>query len=203
MKVLADDLDLGDALRTTAREGAAHVPHVLDEEFRRRLRGEIGSGPFAPFEEEFGAVRQQIDGYDIADPMAAFPLTRLLCDHLVKVVRSHGEGIRGLATWEPNEVGVAHYASGSIGITPHLDGKWYRRLVAVVTLYGEARFAVCGSRDPADVVVEWSVGPGDLVLMRAPGLSGHRDGRPFHLVEGPRGRERLSLGVRMAVGGPS
>jgi len=39
--------------------------------------------------------------------------------------------------------------------------------------------------------------------MRAPGLARRRDGRPFHLVEGPRRGERLSLGVRMAVGAPA
>jgi hypothetical protein len=38
--------------------------------------------------------------------------------------------------------------------------------------------------------------------MRGPGLAGRRDGRPFHLVEGPRLGERLSLGFRMSVGAP-
>ncbi|HLB62178.1 MAG TPA: hypothetical protein VJN50_05540, partial [Actinomycetota bacterium] len=165
MPALARDLDLRASLRAAARDGAAHVPRALDDGFGRRLRREIDAGPFAPFEEEFGPVRQQIDGYDIRAPMDAFPLTRQLCEHLRVLVRSHGGGVRGLASWKPNEVGVAHYLPGSIGITPHLDGKWYRRLVAVVTLYGAARFAVCGSRDPGDVVVDWRVRPGDLVLM--------------------------------------
>jgi hypothetical protein len=40
------------------------------------------------------------------------------------------------------------------------------------------------------------------VLMRGPGLAGNRDGRPFHLVDGPRRGERLSVGIRMALGGP-
>jgi hypothetical protein len=80
-----------------------------------------------------------------------------------------------------------------------MDGRWYRRLVVVATVYGRAPFAICGSRDPDDVVERWMAGPGDLVLMRGPGLAGHRDGRPFHLVEGPRRGERLSLGVRMSA----
>ena len=87
---------------------------------------------------------------------------------------------------------------GSIGITPHMDGKWFRRLVVVVTVYGRAAFAICGSRDPDDVVERWISGPGDLVLMRGPGLAGNLDGRPFHLVHGPLEGERLSLGIRMA-----
>ena len=75
-------------------------------------------------------------------------------------------------------------------------------LVVVATVYGRARFAICGSRDPADVLDAWTSAPGDLVLMRGPGLAGARDGRPFHLVEGPRRGPRLSLGIRMSVGAP-
>jgi hypothetical protein len=72
-------------------------------------------------------------------------------------------------------------------------------MVVVATVYGRAPFAICGSRDPADVVERWTSEPGDLVLMRGPGLAGARDGRPFHLVEGPRRGERLSLGIRMST----
>jgi hypothetical protein len=121
-----------------------------------------------------------------------------LCRGLRDLVREHGRDVRGLVTWAPNEVGIAHYVPGSIGITPHMDGKWYRRLVVVATVYGRAPFAICGSRDPDDVVERWIAGPGDFVLMRAPGLAGQRDGRPFHLVHGPPEGERLSLGIRMA-----
>ena len=152
----------------------------------------------ASFGEAFGPVRQQIDGYDVPLPSEDFPLLTELCRALRDRVRRHGGGLRGLATWAPNEVGIAHYVPGSIGITPHMDGKWYRRLVVVATVSGRAPFAVCGSRDPDDVMERWVAGPGDLVLMRGPGLAGARDGRPFHLVEGPRHGERLSLGIRMA-----
>jgi hypothetical protein len=72
----------------------------------------------------------------------------------------------------------------------------------VVTVHGRARFAICGSRDPHDVVEAWTSAGGDLVLMRGPGLAGRRDGRPFHLVEGPRRGERLSLGFRMSASAP-
>ena len=154
--------------------------------------------PFCPFRESFGEVRQQIDGYDIPVPASGFPVLTALCRGLQDVVRSQGRGVRGLASWAPNEVGVTHYVPDSIGITPHKDGKWHRRVVVVATVYGRAPFAICGSRDPEDIVARWISEPGDLVLMRGPGLAGARDGRPFHLVEGPRRGERLSLGIRMS-----
>lgn len=200
MGALAAGLDLARPLRRAAAHGFAHVPRALDEGFRRRLRREVDAGPFRPFRERFGQVRQQIEGYDLVGPLEGFPLVRELRGELARRVRAEGRGVRGLRTWMPNEVGVARYRHGSIGITPHLDGRRYRRLVVVVTVCGRARFAVCRSRDAGDVVQAWWVGPGDLVLLRGPGLAGLRDGRPFHLVEGPRRGTRLSLGFRMDAG---
>lgn len=200
MPALVPTLDLRDALQRTRERGAAHVARALDGTFRARLRREVEAGSFRAFRERFGKVRQQIEGYDVNEPFDGFPLLAELRDELTGVVREHGAGIRGLATWRPNEVGVAGYRAGSIGITPHLDGRWYRRLVAVVTLHGRCRFVVCRTRDPGDLLEDWTAGPGDLVLLRGPGLAGVRDGRPFHAVIGPVRGERVSLGFRMSVG---
>ena len=189
---------LAEALRTCADQGFARLERAVDDDFLDALRAELDAGQFRPFGESFGPVRQQIDGYDVSIPSRSFPVLTSLCRELRDAVRVAGRDVRGLATWSPNEVGIAHYVPGSIGITPHMDGKWYRRLVAVLTVYGRAPFAICGSRDPVDVVARWTAGPGDVVLMRGPGLAGHGDGRPFHLVEGPRRGERLSIGIRMS-----
>ncbi|MFB3739881.1 MAG: hypothetical protein ACE14W_13075, partial [Candidatus Velamenicoccus archaeovorus] len=199
---LRSGLDLRGTLREVRRSGAAFVPDALDERFQRRLRREVDAGPFRSMRGSFGKVRMEIDGYDVPAPMDGFPLMRELADELGARVRTAGRGIRGLATWVPNEIGVTRYGPGSLGITPHLDGRWYRRLVAVVTIYGRARFAITGDRE-GPVLTEWHPGPGDLVLMRGPGLGGVRDGRPFHLAEGPTRGVRCSLGIRMAVGGPA
>jgi len=193
---LATGLDLRRPLRSTAERGYAHVSQAIDASFLRKLWRELESGPFQRFEGSFGLVRQEIDGYDVLDPMELFPLVAELRDELAGLLRRHGRGIRGLATWWPNEAGVARYHPGSIGITPHLDGKWYRRLVAVVTVHGTAPFSVCRDRD-GEVLERWDAGPGSLTLMRGPGLAGSRDGRPFHTVQGPRRGTRCSLGYRM------
>ncbi len=71
----------------------------------------------------------------------------------------------------------------------------------MVTLYGRARFAICRTR-AGEIVSAWRPRPGDMVLMRGPGLGGYRDGRPFHLAEGPPRGLRCSLGIRMSVGAP-
>jgi hypothetical protein len=193
---LASNLDLRPALRLTAERGYAHLSDALDERFRRALSREVARGSFQRFEGAFGQVRQEIEGYDVPDPMDAFPRLSELRDELAEAVRAGGRRIRGLATWWPNEAGVARYRPGSIGITPHLDGKWYRRLVIVVTVEGSAPFTVC--RDRAGEVIErWIAAPGGLTLLRGPGLLGVRDGRPFHTVQGPRRGRRVSIGFRM------
>lgn len=201
MDVLSDDLDLRAPLARTGERGAVFVPGALDEGFRRRLRREVDAGPYESMAGDYGKVRMEIDGFDVPEPMEGFPLLRRLTEDLGDLVRRQGRWVRGLATWSPNEVGIARYRPGSLGITPHLDGKWYRRLVVVVTLYGRARFVVTRTR-AGELLEEWHPGPGDLVLMRGPGLAGARDGRPFHAVEGPRRGMRCSLGVRMAVEPP-
>jgi hypothetical protein len=196
--LLPSNLDLATALRRCAGDGFARIEDAIPAAVLTDLRGEVDAGPFRSFGTSFGSVRQEIDGFDVRLPSQGFPVLDRVSRDLGRLVRRDGRGIRGLATWRPNEVGITHYVEGSIGITPHLDGKWYRRLVVVATIYGRAPFAVCGSRDPEDVLERWLAGPGDLVLMRGPGLGGAPDGRPYHLVGTPDGGERLSLGIRMA-----
>jgi hypothetical protein len=202
MGALRDDLDLTEPLLQVRNHAAAWIPSALDGSFRRRLRREVDAGPFRPMRGMFGKVEMEIEGYDVAAPMDGFPLMLELSCELSARIKSSGARIRGLATWTPNEIGVARYRPGSIGITPHLDGKWYRRLVAVITVYGRSRFAICRSR-VGEVTADWRPGPGDLILLRAPGLGGLRDGRPFHLVGGPTQGVRCSLGLRMSVDPPS
>ena len=201
--LLAPDLDVKTALLRCADAGFARLADAIPPSALAAIRTEVDAGPFRSFGTSFGSVRQEIDGYDVELPSSRFPLLDRLGRGLGRVIRRDGHRIRGLATWRPNEVGITRYPEGSIGITPHLDGKWYRRLVAVATIYGRAPFAICASRDADAVVERWTSAPGDLVLMRGPGLGGARDGRPFHLVGTPEEGDRLSLGIRMVFPRPS
>ena len=84
----------------------------------------------------------------------------------------------------------------ALGITPHMDGKRFAKLVAIFTTKGNARFTVCKSRK-GEVLQQWDVRPASLVLLRAPGFAGLDDGRPFHMVEGPKRGERYSIAFRL------
>ena len=200
MSALTPGSRIGPALRRTAEVGHAYVSDLIEAPFLRALAREIREGPLQPFEGSYGKVTMQIEGFDVADPMDGFDAIRRLRDEVAALVRSQGRGIRGLATWWPNEAGTALYRPGSYGISPHLDGKWYRRLVVVATVHGSAPFSVHPTREagPADA---WVASAGGLTFMRGPGLGGHRDGRPYHAVPGPRRGTRISLALRMAVRG--
>jgi hypothetical protein len=192
--------DLSDPLQRTAIEGFSHVDGLLEERFCRALWREIESGPLRRMAGTFGAagVRMEIDGFDVESPFEGFPLMAELADALTDRVRSDGASVRGLATWRPNQAGVGVYRPGSVGVTAHMDGKWYRRLVAVFTLVGIAKFEIRAEREGGPVEA-WHARIGDVTFLRGPGLAGVRDGRPYHAVHGPKRGIRCSLAFRMSV----
>lgn len=192
----------GSPLRRTADEGFAHMEDVVEPAMLRALWREISAGPLRPMEGTFGKVRMQIAGFDVAGPMEGFPHLAHLRQAIGERVRRDGAGIRGLGTWWPNEAGVGVTLPGQTGITSHLDGRWYRRLVVLVTVVGSARFEVTASRD-GPVLEGWQAGAGGITFMRGPGLGGRRDGRPFHRIGPPSRGVRCSVALRMSVDPPS
>lgn len=191
------------ALQRTAIEGFGHADDALDERFRRALLNEIRSGPMRRMAGTFGkaGVQMEIDGFDLESPFEGFPFVAGLAEALTQRVRSDGASVRGLATWRPNEAGVGVYRPGSVGVTAHMDGKWYRRLVAVFTLVGTAMFEIRAAREGAPIEA-WQARAGGVTFLRGPGLAGERDGRPFHAVHGPKRGVRCSLAYRMSVPAP-
>ncbi|WP_165491846.1 alpha-ketoglutarate-dependent dioxygenase AlkB [Egibacter rhizosphaerae] len=200
---LRRDLELGVGLWTTARHGAARLRDALDTAFRGRLLEEVASGPFTPATREVGEVRQEVEGF-VLDPVraGAYPLADRLRRELTERVQDAGAHLDGITSFDANQVHVQRYAPGSGGITPHLDGSRFRPLVAVFTVAGRARFTVHRERH-GEPVHDWGIAPGDLVLLRGPGLGGVDDGRPFHAVSGALGDEpRYMVSIRRDAGAP-
>ena len=92
-----------------------------------------------------------------------------------------------------NDLVLQRYPPGARGITPHRDHVRYVGLVVLVQLSGDGRFGLCSDRSGAGTRV-LEAGPGDAILMRAPGFAGTKD-RPFHFLDGIAA-ERYSLGMR-------
>jgi hypothetical protein len=159
------------------------------------LLAEVASGRFSPLDPQIGTVRQRGDGLTVGVGDEAFPLVARLVTELTGGVTA--SRIDGTADYEPNEITCQRYLDVSSGITPHMDQRRYRVLVAAFTLVGEATFTVFEDRSATKVVRSWTTRGGDLCLLRAPGLAGHSDGRPTHSVAGPATGARVSLTVRM------
>jgi hypothetical protein len=195
-EVFVPGLDLGQALQTVAREGFAFLPRALAEEFRSGLQREVQACPFQPVPGEIGPVRQETEECVIPSPMHGYPLVARLSGELAALVRVHRRAVAGLDAWVPTAAFVQRYRPGGLGITPHLDGRRFGLLVTVFTTQGSAEFSIHETRS-GPVVARWDAAPGSLVLLRAPGLAGIDDGRPFHVVGPPRGQGRHSVSFRM------
>lgn len=197
MSALSEHVDLREALLKVKETGAALIPDAVHDPFDARLQSEIETGPFAPMPERIGKVTQEVDSFIARGAaMEAFPLIQEFMQQLTTGVKFEGRGIKGVTTWKPNLVIVQRFKPGTLGITPHLDGKRFAKLVAILTTKGTARFTICKNRK-GDVLEEWEAKAGSLVLLRAPGFAGDEDGRPFHKVEGPKRGQRYSVAFRM------
>lgn len=187
-------VDLAEPLAQVRRAGAAFVPAALTEGRCRQLRREVSGVAFETAHGSYGPhrVRQESDVYVTSD-FGDHPMLGWLRDEFE--ARVHAAAPE-MSRWLPDEVSIQRYRPGAVGITPHLDHKRYRYLVASFTVDGEAAFTLCRSRE-GDAIATWRAGPGSLVLLRGPGLDGLDDGRPLHAVGTPAHGTRISLGLRM------
>ena len=183
------------ALDRVAREDAAVLPLLAPADCRpfieagadlafRNAKPVIGEGE--------RAVYQDFDiCLSIPQPHPLWRLTqaveRLVADALAILDAPPLEAL------SLNDLVLQRYPPGARGITPHRDHVRYVGLVAIVQLSGNGRFGLCTDRSGADARV-LAAGPGDGILMRAPGFGGVKD-RPFHFLDGIT-VERYSLGMR-------
>ncbi|WP_214403225.1 hypothetical protein [Pseudonocardia lacus] len=108
----------------------------------------------------------------------------------------------GLPGFAPNEVSYQRYTAGGNGLPPHRDQRYYATCIAIVTLRGSATFAVHASRDPDDVVDQWTTVPGEVILLRGWTPDPDTDPRPYHRIDPPVSGERLMFQARQNIAGP-
>ncbi len=164
--------------------GATSV-RLLEEDFRVALLEEAEGYTYQPEDEIVGSgdrvVRQQVSSFDDFPENSAYVLLKhsfqnLLEQRLAQVGTYPFETALGF-----NSMVLQRYEEGSLGITPHKDGLSYINLVCVFIIGGRGRFYVCSDRCGRDAK-EVDASPGNVILMRAPGLFGAGDNRPFHYV---------------------
>jgi hypothetical protein len=75
-----------------------------------------------------------------------------------------------------------------------------------VSLEGQGQLAILADRAGERVLADFTCRPGDIVLLRGPGLADPVDGsdpRPLHAVSGPLRGRRVSLTFRMDAEAPA
>ena len=200
--VFRPGVDLRADLGQLLAKGAVHVAGALAQRFLGELVEELSHAEYAPVPPAVGQVRQQSAAVSMSAPFDGWPLLQELVTAVVSAVTLGPPLIPSLDDWRPNEAYIQRYEQGSVGITPHRDSKAQSLLMAVLTVEGSARFSICSDR-AGTTIAEWSVGPGDLILLRGAGLAGEEDGRPLHAVSGPVSGSRVSVLISMQRSTPT
>ena len=187
--------EMAAALERVSREDAAVVPLLASAECQefidagadlsyRSATPVIGEGE--------RAVYQDFDiCLSIPQPHRLWQLTQAVERLIAAALSTMTEP--PLETLPLNDLVLQRYPPGARGITPHRDHVRYVGLVVIVQMSGDGRFGLCADRSGAGARV-LDAGPGDGILMRAPGFAGSKD-RPFHFLDGIT-VERYSLGMR-------
>ncbi len=179
------------AVRATREHGYAYVPGALDGQQCQALILSIPDIPAEPVREVVGEVRQYARAL-------ALPTAGLDNPELNGLVTAVTKALPKSIGFTPTELAYMFYKGPHAGISPHRDHARHKMLVAIFSLKGYATFRIHHTRDEADIDAEWTTAPGDLVLLRAPGLHPEVNTRPFHSIGPPIGsEERISLSLRM------
>ena len=158
---------------------------LLEEDFRVALLKEAQDYDYEPEDEIVGSgdrvVRQQVSSFNGFPEDGNYVLLKDSFQDLLERRLARLGDYPFETALSFNSMVLQRYKQGSIGITPHKDGLKYINLVCVFCIGGRGRFYVCSDRSGRDAK-EVDASPGNVILMRAPGLFGAEDNRLFHYV---------------------
>lgn len=191
-----DSGQLAAAIKTLPNKEAVALP-CLDDEERNTLVTLVDSLQYRPARSVTGMASAPVYQdfelcYDVPPAHRLWLFAHNAGARLVNAIEETGLAPNELEL-EFNDLIVQRYPPGCQGITPHRDHKRYRIVVAIFILSGDGSFYISQNRKsnsghtiPAD--------PGDLLLMRAPGLAAEKPG-PLHYVNGVT-HTRRTIGLR-------
>ena len=195
--LISEALDIDKVLKELCSVGATSV-RILDEKLRLTLLEEAEGYAYNQEQEVVGSsqrtVKQQVSSFTDFPQYSRYFLLR---DAFEKVLNEHLSEVLPYPLREPlrfNSMVLQRYEKDAIGITPHKDGKSYINLVCIFNIGGKGRFYVCSDRAGNDAR-EIDASAGRVTIMRAPGLFGFEDARPFHYATDIRDR-RYTFGLR-------
>jgi FolB domain-containing protein len=197
------DFDIEEVMERLLVDGGTSVP-FLPEERRTLLLRDAATYPYIKQPEIPGmnGVIEEISSVSVSPPHV-FPRAQMfhrLTDDMNEffVRKFHSLGVPDLfaTPLRFNDASLQHYAKGSVGITPHVDGKSRINLICVCILGGHAEFGLCSDRSSRNVKL-LDTTPGNMILLRAPGFY-HRNSQVMHVVRNVT-TDRIVFGLRQLV----
>lgn len=192
------DFDIQDVLETILENGAVSIP-ILPDDRREELFAEARTYEYQRQPELVGGgkVREQLSSISSFPEESLFyglknDFTELLLRKLVSLPARDIFSVPLIF----NEMSIQKYEAGSIGITPHMDGKSVLNLICLFILTGTSEFAVCQDRSGRNPKF-FNTAPGNLIILRAAGFY-HSTFRPFHFVRNIT-KERFVFGLRQKI----
>jgi hypothetical protein len=190
-------LELDRILEELSSVGAASLS-ILKDDFKIALLKEAEGYEYKPIDEVVGSgdrvVRQQLSSFRDFATGSRYLWLRDSFQELIERCLAGLQQYPFQTALNFDSMMLQKYEKGSLGITPHKDGLSFINLVCVFVIGGRGRFYICSDRTGRDAK-EIDASPGDVILMRAPGLFGDEDNRPFHYVADIQER-RYTFGLR-------
>jgi hypothetical protein len=191
-----DVVDWTSATRSLVEDGWVRLEGVVSGRTCGRL---VGAAPMTwePEPEAVGSVRQSAVSTGLYFDRAATSVREVgfaISDALTEA-RSRGTPAIPCfneVRWSRSQEGAGH------SITAHRDPPLCGGVIAIVTLFGKARFRVWSGAD----AVEWETADGDLVILRGNGWPAETSRCPVHEAELPAVGDRMVVTYRYNQGGP-
>jgi hypothetical protein len=126
-------------------------------------------------------------------PLEALPATVAMHQRIERFITGLAPIFPSLATWKADELSFHLYDDQEVGLSQHKDNTRFIGLIAIMAIDGECDLVINHHGEDTALTVR----PGDLSLLRAPGLiEAEFDIRPEHSVQNLRTPTRLSMMVR-------
>lgn len=172
------DFDWEQVSHELLEHGACSVP-ILTKGYQVKLLKEAEQYQYVRQPEVLagGKVREQISSFGDIPETSEF---HKVADDLAEMLCRKSSAQQFAAPLHFNEFNLQRYDKGSLGVTPHKEGKSCLNLIAVFILKGDAKFAICRDRSGKDPEY-FDTTPGNVILMRGVGFYGKND-QPMHVV---------------------
>lgn len=190
-------------LADVERPGAVLVPGFLDQAAVDDIGSEAAGFPWVDNHMTFVNARgiTVVQNYDsCAIKLSrgdqtwreAMPAIVAGAQMITERVVALADGFPSLKGWTPDEITFNRY-DAELGLGFHKDQTRFRQMIAILTIDGVCDLAVRHEQGESTITTH----PGDLVLMRAPGLfDSETDIRPDHAVINVQTPTRLSMMLR-------